>query len=409
MTTSSAASPAKGEAAASNAPGDPGHLGSANAPTAERRREILAARFLLFLLAWLFGIALVGAGVRLTGSGMSIPDWPLIYYGEGRTAPSILPPFTESAWQEAKETYHRDYLWPETGLQEGVYISDERFKREFAIEYAHRALVKLFGLLYLPLLAWVFWKPGLRRKVGAHLGAATLVLVGQILLGGAVVRQHTPELLVSFHLGTAVIFISLVVWSLLILLRRPEEVLPPAPPRLSLTVWAVVVIAFLQVFTGGIMAKTEAARVQQLATWPMMGERLVPPGEVLFDDTISPAIANFTKNPWMVQFVHRWWAFVLAGAMVWMAARLIAKPLTRSGRWALRASIFILALQILVGILTLLHMVPVSLGLAHLGTGLVLFLLLVALLYEVRTNNAIHLLELEALRAAERRFEASTE
>ena len=399
MTTSPAASPIEGGAAASLPP--------AGAPIpAERRSELRLAGYFLFLLAWLFAIALVGASVRLTGSGMSIPDWPIIYYGPGGTKGSILPPFSESAWATVHRTYHEQYLWPRAAMPEGSLRPMGQFKREFLTEYAHRALVKVFGLLYLGGVAFALWKPGLRRKVAPLLVGAGLVLVSQIVLGGAVVRKHTPQLLVAFHLSTAAVFISMVVYATLKLLRRPEDALPPAVPRLAVVVWVALGFALVQFLTGGVMAKTQAARVQQLATWPLMGERLVPPADVLWDDLVSPPIANLVENVWLIQFVHRWWAFALVGAVLWMAFRLVGKPLSPSGRWALRGSVFVLALQVLLGILTLLHMVPISLGLAHLGTGLVLFLLLVVLLYEVRTSSAIHQLEHEALAAAEHRLEA---
>jgi cytochrome c oxidase assembly protein subunit 15 len=400
MTTSPAAPPIDGGASASLPPAD--------SPLASpaRRAELRLAGYFLFLLAWLFAIALVGAGVRLTGSGMSIPDWPIIYYGPDGTKGSILPPFTQSGWETVLLTYHEQYLWPRAAMPEGVLMPMGQFQREFLTEYAHRALVKVFGLLYLAAVAFALWKPRLRRKVAPLLIGAGLVLVAQIVLGGAVVRKHTPQLLVAFHLSTAVVFISMVVYATLKLLRRPEDALPPSVPRLAVVVWMVLGVALIQFFTGGVMAKTQAARVQQLATWPMMGEQLVPPAEVLWDDLISPPIANLVENVWLIQFVHRWWAFALVGAVLWMAMRLVGKPLSASGRWALRGAVFVLALQVLLGILTLLHMVPISLGLAHLGTGLVLFLLLVVLLYEVRTSSAIHLLEQEALAAAEHRLEA---
>jgi len=351
-----------------------------------------------FLLLWLFALVVVGGTVRLTRSGMSIPDWPIIYYGEGETRGSILPPFTGEAWAVVHQTYHADYL---SKLVPPRTVDMAQFKREFKTEYTHRALAMLFGIPYLAAIIWTFSNAAARRKVGGQLAASMVVLPAQAILGGAVVLNHTPALHVAVHLGTAFVFIALIVWITLTLHRREEDLLPPAPPRITKMVWVVLAIAFLQVFTGGIMAKTEAARIPLLSSWPLIGGKLIPVN-ALWDPHYEPALLNLIENKVLINFTHRWWAIALLAALVALIARLMREPLSRAGRWNVRAIAFLVTFQILVGILTLTNMVPTPLGILHLGTGLVLFQLLVALLYEVRTNNAIYLLEQQAISRAER-------
>ena len=45
------------------------------------------------------------------------------------------------------------------------------------------------------------------------------------------------------------------------------------------------------------------------ASWPLMGDRLFPAGGWRVDMT---ALGNLGSNPVVVQFVHRWWAWVAA-------------------------------------------------------------------------------------------------
>ena len=45
-------------------------------------------------------LVIIGGTVRLSGSGLSIPEWPII---NG----SLLPPVTESQWEAVYITYHR--------------------------------------------------------------------------------------------------------------------------------------------------------------------------------------------------------------------------------------------------------------------------------------------------------------
>src|SRR5690606_16391596 len=110
-------------------------------------------------MVWLFALVLVGATVRLTGSGMSIPDWPFIQYGPDQR--SILPPFSESAWQTVYDTYHREYIHVVTP---GLYKTMEVFKREFWTEYSHRAIAKLYGFPLLAMLILTYAIPAIRRR-----------------------------------------------------------------------------------------------------------------------------------------------------------------------------------------------------------------------------------------------------
>jgi len=341
-------------------------------------------RWFVVLLILLFGVVAAGGTVRLTESGMSIPEWPIIYYGEGKTQPSVLPPFfNEEAWQVASDTYHHEYLIP-NGKDA---IAMPQFKREFMIEYFHRFIVSLFGIVYLAVLVQIFRNQHLRKKVGVIVSVASIVLFLQIVLGGKVVLNHTHPLYVSTHLIMAFTFISLIVWTTLRLFRNEADPLPETKPKALKWAWATVAIAVIQIFIGGIVAKTKAGKFYN--TWPEMGETLVPPTSVLWNSEFANPLLNFLENLVLIQFVHRWWAFVVLAAVLYLVYRLFRMPLTAGGRFAVRGVVGVVFFQILLGIVTLLQAVPFSLGLLHLLTGLVLLEFLVMITYEVKTNHLI--------------------
>lgn len=358
-----------------------GASSSSNPLSADERRM---AGWLSFLIFWLFLITILGGTVRITHSGLSIPEWPIIYYGPEKTKPSVFPPLSERAWEVVHETYHREVI--DLGVH-GDPRSMSKFKQEFWLEYGHRFVVAVFSIMFLAILVQTFRKPVLRRRIAKLLIGAAVVLFAQIVLGGIVVKTHTPSLSVSYHLCMAFIFTAMVAWAALRLTRPEDSVSPSRAPRLTWWALAAAILCLLQIFSGGLVANTQAG--YSYNTWPLMAERLIPPMNAMWQDHYDPAIRNLVENRILVQWTHRWFAFVVAGLVFYLMFRLVGLPLTKGGRWTLRATVFVLGFQILLGIITLLEGVPVILGVLHLGTGLALFLLLVMLTFEVRHNAAI--------------------
>ena len=83
---------------------------------------------------------------------------------------------------------------------------------------------------------------------------------------------------------------------------------------------------------------------------------------------MRPALRNFVDNPIMVQFVHRWLAFVVAAVLLWLAARAWRR---RFRQEAVLLAGAVLA-QLLLGILTLLSGVQIDIAVAHQGMAVLL-------------------------------------
>lgn len=337
---------------------------------------------LAVMMVWLFALVIVGGLVRYTGSGMSIPDWPFIKYSDARS--SILPPMAEADWDTVYATFHREYYHPRIAAD--AWMDPAKFRREFWTEYSHRAIAKTFAIPFLAIFITTFAVGALRRRIGWLMLTVALLFPAQAALGGLVVIQHTPVLKVASHLCTAFVFVGLVLWMILKLTTPLKAGFWRPSPTLLAVVGIAIVLCLAQVFSGGLVAKSKAGYF--FNTWPLLGESLIPPAAALYMDERSLA-ENLSTNHVLIQFIHRWLAFVFAAGVVWAVALLLPKHLTPVGRWALRSTILILVAQITLGILTLLWGVPMSVALVHLFAGLLLYLVLIVLAFEVVYNPAL--------------------
>ena len=84
---------------------------------------------------------------------------------------------------------------------------------------------------------------------------------------------------------------------------------------------------------------------------------------------------NFFENAGLVQFIHRMTGYLLAvfAVVVWLRGRKSAHATTR---FAFNAVMAALALQVVLGITTVLYAAPVHIALAHQALAVVLWVLI---------------------------------
>ncbi|MFB6284756.1 MAG: heme A synthase [Halobacteria archaeon] len=141
--------------------------------------------FLLITSVLTFILMMLGAYTKAVGAGLSCPDWPKCY---GVWVPFLHPEML------ANSNYAAGY----SGLQ-------------IFVEWAHRGLAMIVGILILIAAVWA-WKKIDDGRVKRSLGAAVVLLPFQIILGGLTVTENLQPLIVTSHLATAtVIMISLTV------------------------------------------------------------------------------------------------------------------------------------------------------------------------------------------------------
>jgi cytochrome c oxidase assembly protein subunit 15 len=133
------------------------------------------------------------------------------------------------------------------------------------------------------------------------------------------------------------------------------------------------------VLSGALVAGIRAGYAYN--TFPLMNGNWLPP-EVFM---IEPWWMNFVHNMATVQLVHRILALALAVAVgsTWWIVRSRTVPGARARRWANALAVFA-ALQIAVGIATLVLRVPLALAAIHQAGALIVFTCAIGLAHALR-------------------------
>ncbi|HEX8668570.1 MAG TPA: COX15/CtaA family protein [Allosphingosinicella sp.] len=325
-------------------------LSEAASPAAPERRERprAIAGWLLAVAALVFLMIVVGGITRLTESGLSIVRWEPVS--------GAIPPLGEEQWQAEFDAYRES---PQYQLvNTGMTLSE--FKNIYFWEYVHRLLGRLIGLAFALPLLWFAVKRAIPAGYGWKL-AALLALGGLqgaigwwMVASGLVERPEVSHIRLAIHLLTALTILAALLWVALDLLAlaRDSGARPARMPTLA--IWALCVLA-LQLMFGAYVAGLEAGYAY--ASWPKMGHEWFPSDAPM----LEPFLRNFVDNPLVVQFVHRWWAWAAAAAVV-----LLARGAWRAGHRApAAAAVALVALQILLGISTLLSGVELWVAAAH--------------------------------------------
>jgi cytochrome c oxidase assembly protein subunit 15 len=318
-------------------------------PAISRPRPRVLAYWLLVVAALVFAIVAVGGITRLTESGLSITEWKPIR--------GTIPPLTQAQWQAEFDGYKAIPQYK--AFNSGMTL--DGFKHIFFWEYLHRLLARTIGTV-LAIVLLVFWW---RRWIPRGYGWRTLLIFAlgglQGLIGWWMVasglqnRTEVSHIRLATHLLAAMLIYGVLIWTALDLFalarstratRGRLRLLP------ALAILALVVQLALGAFTAGLRAG------YAFSSWPLMGDSLFPAGGWRPEWS---AVANLVSNPVVVQFVHRWWAFVVAALIL-----LVARATWRRGSPA-RAQLLLaaVALQITLGIFTLLSGVDIVLAVAH--------------------------------------------
>jgi heme a synthase len=335
------------------------------------------ALWLLVCCALIFAMVVLGGVTRLTRSGLSIVEWNPIM--------GTLPPLSPAQWQETFAKYQQtpEYL----KVNRGMVL--EEFKSIFWLEYFHRLLGRAIGLAFLlPFLYFLARKRIQRSLVPKLMGMFVLgglqgALGWYMVKSGLVHNPHVSQYRLTAHLAAAFIIYTYILWVALGLLFPQRQHQGGSAiaglRRYSLGVSALI---FLMVLSGGFVAGLKAGYA--FNTFPTMNGHWLPPG--LF--ALHPLWHNFFENLATVQFDHRLIAYLLAVVipLFWWRASKIKLP--KRARLAIHLLLGMLAVQITLGITTLLFIVPVPLAASHQAGALVLFTLAIFVNHELRAAKA---------------------
>ena len=256
---------------------------SAIAPSDWRHRS-----FVLLSLATLF-LVFVGGLVTSTGSGLSVPDWPLSYG-------MLMPPMVG-----------------------GIFY-----------EHGHRMVASAVGFLTLVMALWTHFREP-RRGVRRLAWAALALVIAQGALGGLTVLFLLPTPVSVAHACLAQTFFCLTIALAYVTSREWREA-PARTDRVGTRVAAAAATAvvFVQLFLGALMRHTGAGLA--IPDFPLALGRLVPPFDL-------PGVA--------VHYAHRLGAVAVVIAVSYLVVRchrsadssLFASALVAAGLVALQVAL----------------------------------------------------------------------
>ena len=322
-------------------------------------------------------LVVYGGFVRLTRSGLSIVEWNPV---EG-----AIPPMTEEAW----ETEFSKYQGTPEFRQINSDMTQGEYQEIFLIEWLHRLLARLAGLVFaIPFLVFLStgripWKESAAYFIMGFLFLSQALMGWIMVSSGLVERPSVSHYLLAAHLFLALSLIGLSVWTLLGhqygfsgMGRRARWSVA------SKAALAALAVLLVQIAYGAFTAGLKAGHVSN--TWPMMLGRWIPQG--LLRQTEPPPL-NLIAAPLTVAFIHRWLA--VAGLVVAIVAGgLIGQVRLDPGlRGVVRLICAMGVLQIGLGIAVVASGVEIALSLLHQFNAICLFVLAVYLLHRLRSRD----------------------
>jgi len=295
----------------------------------------------------------------------------------------VIPPVNEAQWQEAFDAYraYPEYL----ELRRGMTL--EEFKFIYFWEYLHRMVARAIGLVFLiPFLFFLvkgyLTRPLVKRTLILFgLGAAQGVMGWLMVASGLVDQPRVSHYRLAAHLSLAFVIFGYAVW-----LAR-DLALGEERPRLSGAttllmrkgLWLVGALLAVQIVWGAFVAGLKAGFYYN--TFPLMGGGLIPPDFL----RLEPALLNLVENPSAVQWVHRVLGTILLAASAWFWFAVKRSEDADSTSRGLNLALFAgIGAQYLLGVLTLILIVPLWLGVTHQAAAMILAGIWVVWMHRVR-------------------------
>ncbi|KAL1122535.1 hypothetical protein AAG570_002865 [Ranatra chinensis] len=298
-------------------------------------------------------------------------------------------PWTQTEWIKEFRRY-MDY--PEF-ITKNSAMTLEEFKRIWWMEYIHRTWGRAIGATFFIPAAY-FWMRGyfakamkMRVLVFGSLIAAQGLMGWYMVKSGLEDRFNGPsdvarvsQYRLATHLGLAFVLYTGFLWSAFDHLLPADTLghVSNAAKRFRGMAHACKGMVFLTAISGAFVAGLDAGLVYN--SFPKMGDHWIPK-EIL---SMTPKSLNFTENPVTVQFTHRilgTTSLALITALWFMSRK---RLLPRRAYFATNAVAAMAWMQVLLGITTLLHYVPVSLGAMHQSGSLLLLSTAIWLTHELK-------------------------
>jgi len=307
-----------------------------------------------------YAMVMIGGITRLTGSGLSIVKWDL---WEG-----TIPPTNDTDWNHVFELYKQSPQFQKVNYD--FTLAD--FKNIFWWEYIHRLLGRVIGIVFIvPFL--YFW---LTKKLDAVLFRRLIIifLLGGLqgalgwymVASGLIDNPHVSPYRLATHLIAAFTVFGYIFWTALEYKQSHQA----SPPPISLSLrdlktfrfsYVIFVLTILQIIYGAFVAGLKAGFAYN--TFPLMEGKFFPEG--LF-------LNGITDNITTVQFIHRMLAYIITACIIYLWWR-CRKETSSWLRQSTNILLLAVALQFLLGVITILSVVNIYAAILHQTGAFLLF------------------------------------
>lgn len=338
----------------------------------EKKYSKIITIWLLTLIFLLILMIVVGGLTRLTDSGLSITKWDLIS--------GILPPITNEKWNQF-------FLLYKSIPQYKLIYSDmnlSEFKIIYYWEYFHRLLGRIIGLAFIIPLIYFIIKKYITNSYSYKLLFVFLLISLQGFVGWFMVQSGLIENIsvshyrLSLHLFLAFIILSTLVWYFFNHKNSHQKFFNLSRSYLSIKVF--IFLLYLQIIFGAFVSGLDAGRVYQ--TWPLMNNTYFP-DDIKINTFLD--LINLNHHG-LVQYIHRNIGYLIFAITIFIGY-LIKK---NNHQFLIRQYLivlFLIILQIVLGIFTLLS--NLNLHIASLHQISSIFLIIFSLSFYHKSNNLI--------------------
>lgn len=291
---------------------------------------------------------MIGGITRLTHSGLSMVDWKPIM--------GSIPPISDQQWTASFEKYK---AFPEYQIINSDMDLDE-YKQIFFWEYFHRLWGRIMGIVFIiPFL--YFWKknylpsPWFKRFIWIVIGGGLVGALGWFMVvSGLKDKPAVSHYRLAVHLIAAFTLLVYIYWQSL---KVKYGEIKRNPIHSKFATW-IIIVAYIQIAYGAFVAGLKAGLIHN--TWPLMGNTFIH--ENTF--ALSPFWENLVQHKDGVQFIHRTIAYLLLLLIIIFGKKYWEK-VSNDLDGSIKISLTLVLVQFVLGVLTLLLNVPVSLGVLH--------------------------------------------
>ena len=315
--------------------------------------------WLVSLMSIILLMIIVGGLTRLTESGLSMVDWRLFM--------GTIPPLSHGDWLKVFEDYKQ---YPEYQIK-NINMTLSEFKYIFWWEYGHRVLGRLIGIIFIiPFIYFALKKYFSNEELYSYsfllfLGGAQGMIGWWMVKSGLDVNPYVSHLRLAVHLIIAQIILSLIAY---LFLKRLDIGIYKNNFSSHKTFFIFFnIIIFFTVIYGAFMAGLDAGK--SFNTWPKMGDNYIPENLIFIEDRLF----GFFDNSVFIHFFHRALAYLSFLTILYMCFKHFKGIENKYQKIHFLIVLFLVLIQLFIGVFVVLSNVQVSLGSIHQIIGTLLF------------------------------------